>query len=507
MWKFTLICFFIFAIGCKCERAQNAASQKSSNYNLVLICIDNLRADHMGLYGYKRNTTPYLDEWASKEQIFQNFYSTTHMTIPSEGSVFTGRYPFENGLLSFEHTLWPQIDTITSILSKQGYKTLAYGNSAEYRTFPTVESSFRRFFDEYQIFKRLGNKRILRPEGIDKFLENVGSNNFFIWIPMGTVHSPYGYPFKNTFSDKDYNGPMKPFETFNGSNFWVYKNVLYPITPETNFNFGSFEKNLVSETNSKQPIALKPADLNWLLDRYDDGIIQADTQFKNIMKVFENRDLLKNTIFVVYSNHGEELNEHGYFGHFDIYQGNIHTPLIIKTPNLTVAKRHSMLASSVDILPTVLKVMGLPEPASLDGLDLFSPPAAARSEIFLMRTPLWESLLRLYEKPSIWDDFRTIATEDYMEPVILTEQYKLIHRRARFINKKYSAFQKTSGKKLDFPEYEMYDLKNDPLEQKNQAFVSKAFAPLKQKLEKFETRILSKKKDFLKAKSVIQDYQ
>jgi hypothetical protein len=125
-----------------------------------------------------------------------------------------------------------------------------------------------------------------------------------------------------------------------------------------------------------------------------------------------------------------------------------------------------------------------------------------------MRTPLWESLLRVRDKASIWDDFRSkIATEDYLEPAILTDRHKLIHRRARFINKKYSVFQKTSGLTLKFPEYEMYDLKNDPLEQSNQAFVSQEFGLLKQKLDTFEKRILDKKNIFQKAKTRIQDYQ
>lgn len=65
--------------------------------------------------------------------------------------------------------------------------------------------------------------------------------------------------------------------------------------------------------------------------------------------------------------------------------------------------------------------------------------------------------------------------------------------------------KKTSGKKFKFPDYEMYNLKSDPLEQSNRVYVSKVFAPLKLNLEKFETRIQIKKNDFLILKSVIQD--
>lgn len=472
-----------------------------------MICIDNLRADHVGLYGYARNTTPNFDKWAAQGQVFENFYSTTHMTIPSEGSVFTGRYPFENGLISFEHSLWPQVENIATILKKQGYKTLAYGNSFEYVSFPSVEASFRPLFDTYEIHHRLHNNRILSIDPIKKFLNGVGTDNFFIWLPVGALHSPFGLMFPNTFSDRDYGGPLKPFETFPGSNFWIYKDVLYPVTPETNFNFAKFNKTMVKDNLAKKQI-LNKKDLSWMIDRYDDGIYGFDQQFQEIMNLFDSRGLSKNTIFVVYSNHGEELNEHGYFGHFDIYEGNVHTPLVIKSPAIQQAKRNGFLASSVDILPTVLTMLELPFPPDLDGLNLFSAEAGQRESIFLLRTPLWESLLRLNGAPSIWDDFRTkIATEDYMEPVILTDHYKLIHRRARFIQKKYSAFQKTSGQLINFPEYEMYDLKTDPLEQHNQAFIAKNFSSLLEKLKPFEKRILNKKNNFLKAKTTIQDYQ
>ncbi len=507
LWIFLSIFLMIFTNGCTRQRSVESAPDGSLNYNVVFICIDNLRADHMEMFGYNRKTMPYFSKWASEAQVFENFYSTTQMTIPSEGSAFTGRYPFENGLISFEHKLWPQIENVATIFSRRGYHTLASGNSVEYKLFTSVRESFRPLFNYYDITLRRVNGGNPYLESFKKFLTSFESQKFFIWMPMGTVHSPYGFPFKNVFSDEKYSGPLKKFENFPGSNFWIYKNTLYPITPDTDFNF--IRLSLDSGSNAiNSLIKLNESDLNWMIGRYDDGIIAADRQFEEIMKEFEKRDLIKSTIFVVYSNHGEELNEHGYFGHLDIYQGNVQVPLIIKVPTAMPAKRHNMLATTVDILPTLMNLMKIKPPSDLDGIDLFSPEALKRKSINLLRTPLWESLIYLKNKPSMWDDFRSkISTEDYMEPVIVTDQYKLVHRRARFILKKYSALKSVTKKNIEFPEYEMYDLKKDPLELQNIAFKSKEFAPLLDKLKTFEKRILINKDKFLKSKNSIQDYQ
>lgn len=516
LWKI----FIVFVFASSCTYSQNQVKKSSTKYNVVFISVDNLRADHLGLYGYARNTSPNLDKWASTAQVFENFYSSTPMTVTSEGSVFTGRYPFENGLLSFEHSFDQEVETITAILSKNGYRTMALGDSPEYRVFPSIVKSFKPFFDYYTGMPRYrlvgtppnATRNVIHLPTMEKFLDSVKSDNFFIWLPIGMVHIPFGYPFENKFSDENYRGPLKFLESFSGGNLWLYKNILYPITPETSFSFSFSPKSLIQLSGYKQlattKLSMKAEDLKWISDRYDDGIHAFDTKLVEIMNIFEKRDLTKNTIFVLYSNHGEEFNEHGYFGHFDIYQGNIHVPLVIKSPGIPTAKRHSVLATSIDILPTLLAMLGIEPPLKTDGLNLFTTHAEKRKHVFLLRTPLWESIIRVDNQPSIWDDFRfKIKTEDYMEPTIITSQYKLVHRRARSVLKKYSVFQFVSDKTIEIPEYEMYDLEKDPLEQMNLADTSKNFAGLQQMLLEFEERMVKKKYNLKKIKSPIQDYR
>ena len=514
--------FIIFVFTSSCIHSQEQAKKSLPKYNVVFISVDNVRADHLGLYGYAKNTSPNLDKWAGSAQVFENFYSSTPMTVTSEGSVFTGRYPFENGLISFEHSFDPEVETITAILSKNGYKTVALGDSPEYRVFPSIVKSFKPFFNYYERMPLLrvrlegsppkATRNVIDLPKMEKFLDKVNSDNFFMWLPIGMAHSPFGYPFENKFSDENYKGPLKFLERFHGGNLWLYRNILYPVTPETSFSFSFSSYGLIQLSEYKHlattKLSMKAEDLNWITDRYDDGIYAFDTKLAEILNIFEKRDLTKNTIFVLYSNHGEEFNEHGYFGHFDIYQGSIHVPLVIKSPSISIAKRHRILATSIDILPTLLAMLGIEPPPKTDGLNLFTTQAEERKHVFLLRTPLWESIVRVDNQPSIWDDFRfRIKTEDYMEPTIITSQYKLIHRRARSVLKKYSIFQFVSDKTIEIPEYEMYDLEIDPLEQKNLAGTSKVFAGLKQMLLEFEERMVKKKYNPKKIESTIQDYR
>lgn len=488
-------------------------SQKNMpRYNVVFLSIDSLRADHMSLFGYQRNTTPYIDRWSKGAQVFENFHSESHMTIPSEASVFTGKYPFKNGIISYYHPFFSNIETITSILSKRGYETFAYGNSPEYKLYPEVKKSFSPFFKNYLIEDRTqDSKRSISPATIENFLDGLGSKNFFLWLPIGALHAPFGYPFKNTFSDKNYSGPLKFLEKYPAGILWLYKGILYPITYETNFFRIAFSATLGTQVAraAKSKVTLNSEDFDWITDRYDDGLVAVDSQVEEIMNVFEKRGLTKNTIFVLYSNHGEELNEHGYVGHFDLYQGNTKVPLIIKTPSISTAKQHSTLGSSIDILPTLFSMMKIAPPDDIDGIDLFSSEAQKRDSIFLLRTPLWESIVRTSNKINLWNDFRnTVALEDYMDPAIVTSQYKLIHRKSRFILKKYSLFQNISKKDIIIPEYELYDLKKDPSEQINLAGLpGDAFESLKTKLSSFEEKIKKYKPFFKKNGPLIQDYQ
>lgn len=501
-------------LGCEAFGEPRKINNFQKKYNLVLLSMDNIRADHMSLYGYKKPTTPNLEKWAAKAQVFNNFYSTTSMTVTSEGSVFTGRYPFENGVISFDHEFSPNIETITSILAKNGYATMGWGDSPEYSGFPKMQKSFSRHFNNFFMprfrFTKVGEKRSrefnIKP--IDKFLESNSYNNFFIWVPLGVAHSPHGYLLEKKFTDVNYRGPLEILRDFNGGNLWTYKNILYPVTEKTNFIFAN-ENGRLLKRSAKVPIKLKGPDIQWLIDRYDDGIYAADREFQKIIDLLEKRKRLDDTIIVFYSNHGEELNEHGYFGHYDVYQGNVRVPLIIYSPKHFIPGRPETLASSVDILPTVLAEMGIQQPPEVDGIDLFSPLAKKRNEIFLLRTPLWESIIRIENQKSKWDDFRNgkIQAKNIMDPVVVNSQFKLIRRKSRFILKEYSIFGAVSGKKIVYPEYELYDLKNDPLEKNNLAAKLSEFESLHLKLLNFEKRITSKKFEVQQPNPVIQDYQ
>ena len=141
------------------------------SYNIVLISVDSLRADHMSLYGYKRRTTPNLELLSKKAFVAENYNSTSYLTPISEGSVQTGLYTEINGITNFKKHFSKNIRTAAEILKANSYDTAAFGTSPEFRIWKGISLSFSRGFDIFDFSKRrLDNDRKLNFHAIEKFI-------------------------------------------------------------------------------------------------------------------------------------------------------------------------------------------------------------------------------------------------------------------------------------------------------------------------------------------------
>ena len=248
---------------------------------------------------------------------------------------------------------------------------------------------------------------------------------------------------------------------------FAYRGVLYSTTTPVR-SVGSVGKE----------------DIDYVNGRYDDGLVLTDRIVGELFDYIKKTGLADRTVVILQSEHGETLGERGYIAHYDIYDETVHTPLIIKMPALA-GRRIETLTSGVDVLPTVLSLLRIPAPV-VDGVDLspFFTGATStqpRREVYLSRTPLWERLFsstfqgRAIFLPSsmpiestAWAQFVTADNkEHYYDTAIRTEKWKLIHRLARTALLKYSWWGWLTGKPVVLPEYELYDLANDPGETRN----------------------------------------
>lgn len=427
--------------------------------NVILLSIDSLRTDHMGTYGYSRNTTPHIDDWAKDAVVFKNYFSASYLTPISEVSVHTGKYPFTTGVVNFQETLPTSTPNLAKILKEHGYQTGAFGTSAEFSGY-NAGYSLSRGFDVYSlshaatdVFNGRGGNPI--PKTIS-WIESARKKDrpFFAWIPIGSVHWPYGQTEPHHFSSSTYAGYFEnaSFNTW-GLVDYVFDNKVY----------GRYTRG-----GKLTPVTtLKKEDFDYLIDRYDDGIVMTDRRVGELFKYIKSSGLDENTVVILESEHGEGFNERGYVMHYDIYDEQTHTPLIIKVPKLN-SQQITSLASGVDVLPTLLSILELPQ-VDVEGYDLYplmqQKSESPRDVIYITRTAMWERIMSDYE------NLATFLTLDdnahFADVAIRSLNWKLIHRRSRDTMRTWSWHSILTGVPKDIAEYELYNLDLDPGEKEN----------------------------------------
>ncbi len=294
-------------------------NNKAGNLNLILISVDTLRPDHMGVYGYNKNTTPNIDKWAKDAFVFTNAYTIIPLTYPSFTALMTGRYPIETKIIdNADGPMQNNIKTLAENLKKKGYAT---GASVTNMALDSELTNINRGFDYYEVNE--DEKEVM---GSLDYLDNgfnwIRDNKqvpFFFWLHIKAPHRPY-YPrtqLRNIFSKS-------------------YKNTIEGI----NFSEArSRQDELVKKIKCYKQDGIKDEKyLEELIDTYtrlyDEDILNGDYIFKHIIDYINKSGLNKNSIIVFYGDHGESMDHDYYFSHGRvIYNSSVKIPLMIKLPN------------------------------------------------------------------------------------------------------------------------------------------------------------------------------
>lgn len=316
-------------------------SNSKPKYNVIFLVVDALRADHMSLYGYFRNTTPNIDKFAKEAVVFENAFTAGSWTFPASVSLFGSRYVtsiyFSTGPYEGENfnDYFPVsirvLNTLTDILNRKGFATKLITSEA------IVVKMLDLRFTEKKIFDRTKNwnEEMMYQEACS-WLEKHKDKRFFLTMWYMSIHEPYNFPEK--------------FDIFSRKDLPKYKEIplMFPVA-------------LLNEKELENTRAV-----------YDGGILYVDDCIKNLLKKIEELGLDKNTIIVITADHGEELAEHVDFFHhlWSGYQGVCHIPLIIKYPGLSEPKRIKEWVSNIDIAPTILDILHLPIPKEFAGKSL-----------------------------------------------------------------------------------------------------------------------------------------
>lgn len=325
------ICLVAAMIGTACSDSAELerALPTREGVNFLVVTFDAMRADHLGLYGYERETSPNLDAFAERAVVFESAHNGGQATPTAFASFFTGRYPhrvFRGWRLETDRTL-------ASHLSAAGYRTGAYINNVQV-------SPKRGFHVGFEVFRLLGGDREGRLVDYARgFLEEPDDRPFFLWIHFISPHAPYKRrDGAEHLYRADYDGP---FVDSTG------RGVL-PRDPQGQERY----RNL-----------------------YDGEIFAVDAVFGDLVQEVEALGLMEDTVIVVSSDHGEELLDRTRFGHASLFEEVWRVPLMIYHPAVSATLRTTVPASNVDLLPTLSAIAGIPPPEDIDGIDLRSPMA------------------------------------------------------------------------------------------------------------------------------------
>lgn len=321
--------------------------KKPRNLNVILITIDALRPDHLGCYGYKRNTSPNIDKLAKEGVLFTQAISASSSTPPSMGSILTSTMPNEHLLTGWwgNLSLNPQLLTITEILKFKGYKTVFVGGNVDFKKI----NGLNRGFEVFHLDK---DSKVLTNKVIE-LLNNYSKNNFFIWIHYMNTHIPYS--------------PSEAFEKFFVDDELYNKHKTARIVKTIKadlYGFGGIQTIKNSEISNP----------DYYIAQYDAAIRTVDEEISRILNELSKLKLDKKTIIIITSDHGELLGEHNcYFFHgIFLYEPLIKIPLVLKCNRIIPKDKiiKTKISAHLDIAPTVIDILKLDKPNIMKGISL-----------------------------------------------------------------------------------------------------------------------------------------
>lgn len=351
-----------------------ADTSREGRWNIVLVSIDTLRADHLGCYGYDRPTSPAIDAFAARGVTFTQAIAQAPSTLPSHASILTSLLPqHHNASWEAGRPLPERALTLAEVLRDAGYATAAFtGGGQMDRVFGLGQG-----FDSYTQpgYARFGaTVRDAVP-----WLQAHTAQPFFLFLHSYETHHPYeaAPAYRAVIEDVPYEGAL----------------------PD------AISVEILRQINSGE-LAVDEADVAHIVAAYDAEIRSMDAGFAALVLVLREMGLWDRTLIVFTSDHGEELGERGKVGwhSHSLYDEQLRIPLILKLPRDAFAgHRVERQVRSLDIAPTVLAVLGIRPPAQFRGVDLTA----------FLRGEQVPPLVAVSRRDRATRDFTSVRTEEW----------------------------------------------------------------------------------------------
>lgn len=363
--------------------------------DVIVLLVDALRADHLGCYGYGRDTTPAIDALARDGVVFRQAISPSTFTKTSIASLFTGRHPYRHGVYwgsrqAADDTRTADLlgdgeTTLAEVLRGHGYLTAAWVQNSHLRRVMGFDQGFVDYHDQQGSIRRI-HRRVF------PWLEGPGRRyGFFAYLHYIDLHDPYR--------------PEPPYDTLFGTSADVYRGVDLR-------RWGAY---LAAVRQGEQ--TLSDAEVDELRALYDGQLRAVDDEIGRLLFELLETGLYNDALIVLTADHGDAFMEHGFISHSATpYEELVRVPLVVKLPG----QRHAgevvdSQVRLVDVMPTILAAAGIAADLDVDGCDLMPWIAAGG---------------RPDDAPARCGYAVIEVAEDDGPPVLAvrTERFKYIHR-------------------------------------------------------------------------------
>jgi arylsulfatase A-like enzyme len=346
---------------CACWAQERPAPAKDKKYNVIIILIDALRADHLGCYNYSRDTSPNIDNFAKEGVLFSRAYAQANWTLPSIASIFTSKYVVNHKVFNIESKLSESELTLAEALKIFGYKTAAFTTGI----FLNKQFNLCQGFDVYEDIPLDLSTEIPRPPKknlkevqprVLSWVKNNSDAKFFLFFHIMETHPPLYLPEdgNDNLYDPDYKGVVNRMSLDLRLKKQIYGNLFFQEDGTTT--------------------RLQRQDINHIVCHYDAAVNYVDRYIGELLKQFKGMGLMENSIIILTADHGLDLFDHNtlfFYPSLAPYDEIAHVPLIIYHPAL--ARKGAKIPTpvqSIDLFPTILDFLDIPLKKDAEGRSL-----------------------------------------------------------------------------------------------------------------------------------------
>jgi len=326
-YLFLTLLISIFYIGCNKQSSEEISKviPDLGDYNLIMISLDTLRQDRLGLYGYSLPISPGLDRLSQRSFVMTDVSAQSSNTLTSHRAMFTSRY-----IYGFEGDKPLRESTLAGRMSSGGWHTAAFVDGGKMHHTYGNDAGFDYYDDQGGGFESILPKA-------QTWLKTNLDQKFFLFLHTYDIHAPYN--------------PSDPFEK-------IFTGDYVPVR--------KFSDKVPRYLNTQH---LSRNEFGYLSSLYDGGIRECDAVFEKFLILLRHLELHRNTVILIVSDHGESLGEREYVGHHLLYNVQLKVPMSIYLPGCS-GKIIPGVIETIDIFPTLSKLFGLNVKSGMQGQDI-----------------------------------------------------------------------------------------------------------------------------------------